>query len=100
MRQNETDLSTALRPTVNINGTDRDSLKRAALEIAHELLTLRGKIQQATPHGRDYQGADPLQFEIDRMIYRKRVEALDALLRAFQGDAYNVVEVLGGSALG
>ena len=53
-------------PIVNINGTSGEALMAHYIKVLDAVHVLQGLMREGTPHGRDYQTAEPLTYETAR----------------------------------
>jgi len=75
-----------MRPTVNMNGTARESLVDQRREVMDALRPAMDKLRETAPHGRDYVGS-PAQYDMDRATYLARYETLLKLFHDLQEEA-------------
>jgi len=73
-------------PVVNMNGSSRDALVEQQLAVAQAARALADALAEASPHGRDYQTAQPGEYE----GARKEHDARCQLVRDIMDDAQTI----------
>lgn len=68
-----------VQPIVNLNGTTRERLVHQQQEVINACDVLLKAMNEAMPHGRDYQLQGPGTYEAARDAYLERLEYVRAL---------------------
>jgi len=79
-----------MNPSVNINGTDRESLVQARRAAMESVMDAMKALEETLPHGRDYVGRAH-QYDLDRATYRERFAKLDSLYNDLQEEALAIM---------
>lgn len=70
------DLNHLVVPHLNINGTSKHELMMQLEHAAHTLQTALKSLNEAAPHGRDYQTVTPALFTLARMQHYERYKKI------------------------
>lgn len=80
-----------MNPSININGTSRDSLVQTRRDALEAIMDAMKALQETLPHGRDYVGRSH-QYDLDRATYRERFATLDKLYNEIQDEALAIMQ--------
>jgi hypothetical protein len=81
-------------PVLNWNGTDGDVLMAHYIKTLDALHTLQGLMREGTPHGRDYQTAEPGTYEKAREQHSEMLNELSDIETRITSIAIGVQEQL------
>jgi hypothetical protein len=78
-------------PQVNLNGTSREQLVEQQRNVMHALDALQKAMQEAAPHGRDYQPR-PAEFKPAREAWLERMQVIGAMREEIEAHALAIQE--------
>lgn len=74
-------------PRVNLNGSSRDALIEQRRNVCDALRTALQALQEAAPHGSDYQTAPIGSYELARSLYETRYRQIEDMRKEITEEA-------------
>jgi hypothetical protein len=78
-------------PQISLNGTTREQLVAQQCDVMHAIHALLKVMQEASPHGRDYQHR-PAEYESAREAWAERWRMIDAMRQEIEAHAIAIQE--------
>lgn len=77
-------------PQVNNNGTSKKELMNQLLAVAKAGREMQRALDDAAPHGRDYQTLPPMIFQLARTQHTRRAQSLARIMEEIEDIALQV----------